>query len=67
MRPPSTSGLLSSSSALAAFMLPPYWMVVASATASPYSSPTTLRMAAQTSCAWSAVAVRPVPMAHTGS
>ena len=27
----------------------------------------TLRMAAQTSCAWSAVAVRPVPMAHTGS
>ena len=48
-------------------MLPPYWMVVASATASPYSSPITLRIWAQTSSAWSAVAVLPVPMAQTGS
>ena len=57
IRPPSTSGLASSSAALPGFMLPPYWMVMPSATASPYSSPTTLRMAAQTSWAWSAVAV----------
>ena len=35
MRPPSTSFLLSSSSQFLAFMLPPYWTVVASATASP--------------------------------
>ncbi len=48
-------------------MEPPYWMVRASAAALPYRPATVERMQAQTSFAWAAVAVLPVPMAQMGS
>src|SRR5690606_2264592 len=66
IRPPSTSGRENSSAALAGLTLPPYRIgsepaIVASCAA---SSP---RMKACTSWACSGLAVRPVPMAQTGS
>ena len=61
------SGLEKSSAALPPLTLPPYWMRMASAVASSYSSRMHARMAQQTSSAWSLVAVLPVPMAQMGS
>ena len=57
------SGWASSSAAFSGFMLPPYWIRVASRTASG-SRP---RMKAWASSAISGVAVRPVPIAQIGS
>ena len=67
MRPPSMSGLANSSGALLGLQLPPYRMVVSSATCAPYFSASRPRMKAWISCAWSLVAVLPVPMAQMGS
>ena len=61
------SGWLSSSAALEGFMEPPYWMVMLRAIRAPYRWRTVVRMKVHTSAACSAVAVLPVPMAHTGS
>ena len=67
IRPPSTSGWASSSAALPAFIEPPYWITVLSATAASYRPAMVSRISLQTSLACSAVAVRPVPIAQTGS
>ena len=67
MSPPKTSGCASSSAALPAFMEPPYWITTSSAQSQLYSDAIVFRIRAQTSFACSAVAVRPVPMAQTGS
>ena len=61
------SGWASSSAAFAGFIEPPYWMRTPCAASSPNSSASTLRMCAWAACAISGVAVRPVPIAHTGS
>ena len=67
MRPPSISGWLSSSAALAGFMEPPYCTVTERAMRAPYRWRTVVRMKVQTSAACSAVAVLPVPIAQMGS
>ena len=64
--PVSTSGIENSSAALLAFTLPPYKMRVAPAILAS-RTPIRARMAAWTSWACSGVAVRPVPIAQTGS
>ena len=61
------SFLARSSAAFPGFMDPPYWMRTVSAVSAPTSFASVARMSAWTSCAWSGVAVRPVPMAQTGS
>src|SRR5690606_21355122 len=65
IKPPSTSVWASSSSALLGFMLPPYSTLTS--TPSDSRRPSSSRTATHISRASSAVAVRPVPMAHTGS
>ena len=67
IRPPSTLGFAKSSAALDGLQLPPYNMDVFSATSFPYFDAIVLRIWACMSSAWSAVAVLPVPIAHTGS
>src|SRR6185437_15859958 len=67
IRPPSTSGWTSRPAAFSGFIEPPYWMRTASAAWSPWSSRIRPRMKACASWASSGVAVRPVPIAHTGS
>ena len=57
------SGCASSSSALYGFMLPPYWI----RTRSPSCAGSSPRMKLCACSASSGVAVRPVPIAHTGS
>ena len=66
-RHPSTSGHRMSSSTESGLTEPPYWMTTASAAASPKVARVQPRMNACTDCAMAGVAVRPVPMAHTGS
>src|SRR5690606_25433558 len=66
IRPPSTSGCANSAAALSGLQLPPYRIgsepaILASRAA---ISP---RMKAWTACAWSGLAVWPVPIAQTGS
>ena len=56
-----------SSGAVAAFTDPPYWIRIASAVASSYTSAMQARIPAQTSSACSVVAVFPVPIAQIGS
>lgn len=53
--------------ALPALTLPPYKILILSATTAPYISRILVRIAAHTSCACSAVATLPVPIAHIGS
>ena len=67
MRPPSISGIAISSLQFLAFMLPPYWMRTFSAQTGQNTSASVLRMKPMVSFACSAVAVLPVPIAHTGS
>ena len=67
IRPPSISGCAMRPAQFLAFMLPPYWMRVASATALPYAPSMALRMTPMVSLACSSVAVLPVPMAQMGS
>ncbi len=61
------SFLASSSAAFDGFIEPPYWMRTVSAVSAPTSPARVARMSACTSCAWSGVAVLPVPIAQTGS
>ena len=56
-----------SSAAFPAFTEPPYWMRIASAVASSYTSAIHSRMPLHTSSACSVVAVFPVPIAQIGS
>ena len=55
------------SAAFSGFIEPPYWIRTASATSSPYVSATMARIPACASWAIAGVAVRPVPIAQTGS
>jgi hypothetical protein len=65
-RPPSMSALAKSSRAFDALTLPPYRILTELAIVA--SSAATLpRIIAWTSCACSGLAVRPVPIAQTGS
>src|SRR4051812_14980662 len=64
---PSTSGCDSSPAALSALTLPPYWMRISCAACSPTCPVRSTRMSACASWAICGVAVRPVPIAHTGS
>src|SRR5438128_1243601 len=57
--PPSTSGMAKSAAAFCAFTLPPYRILT--------SADSRRRRNSCTACACSGVALRPVPMAHTGS
>ena len=61
------SGSAISASALLGLTEPPYWIRIAPAVAPPNRSVSRLRMCAWTSCACAGVAVRPVPIAQTGS
>ena len=61
------SGWADRSGAFLALAEPPYWMRMASATFAEAFSEINLRMPACVACASSGVAVRPVPMAQTGS
>ena len=61
------SGLASNSAAFPAFIDPPYWILIAAAVASSYTSAMQALIAAHTSSAWSDVAVLPVPIAQIGS
>src|SRR5262249_10143590 len=64
---PAMSHCDSSAAALSGLTLPPYWMRIWLAASLPSFSASRPRMKAWTSCACCGVAVRPVPMAHTGS
>ena len=61
------SGWAMSSTTFSGFTEPPYWMRTLAAVSAPKTSEMTLRMKAWASCAYLEVAVRPVPMAQTGS
>src|SRR5262245_32576808 len=65
-RAPSMSGWPRSSAALSGFTEPPYWMRIRAAL-EPKRSASRARRKACASCAIAGVAVRPVPIAHTGS
>ena len=56
-----------SSSVVPAFTDPPYWIRIAAAVAASNRAETADRIAEHTACASAAVAVRPVPIAYTGS
>src|SRR5262245_12981108 len=66
-RAPSMSGQARRSRAFSFVTLPPYWMRTVSAVTAPWWSRSQVRIAAWAACAWSGVAVSPVPIAHTGS
>mmetsp|Transcript_141994 Transcript_141994/g.453948 ORF Transcript_141994/g.453948 Transcript_141994/m.453948 type:complete len:202 (+) Transcript_141994:203-808(+) len=66
-RKPSMSGQAESSGAFFAFAEPPYWMRMPAAHSSLTLAAIHLRISACVSCACSAVAVTPVPIAQTGS
>ena len=59
IRPPSTSGMAKIAAAFCGFTLPPYRIGV--------SAPTRFLRNACTACTCSGVALRPVPIAQTGS
>lgn len=61
------SGQAMSSSTVSGVTEPPYWMRTACATSAPYISARSQRMKWCTPWAMAGVAVRPVPMAQTGS
>ena len=61
------SGMADRSGAFLALAEPPYWMRMASATAGDAFWAISFRMPACVAWASCGVAVRPVPMAHTGS
>ena len=64
--PPSTFGIANNSAAFAAFTLPPYRIGSFPATPGSFAA-MRARMKACAASACCEVAVRPVPMAHTGS
>ena len=66
-RAPSMSGWAMSSSTFSGFTEPPYWMRTLAAASAPKTSEITLRIKEWASWASLEVAVRPVPMAQTGS